>query len=258
MDFIVAYNTDVGNVKKLNQDSLSVKVVNSSYGKIIFAVICDGMGGLAQGELASKEVVIAFNNWFSTQLVQMITGNMFSKEQLYIQWGGLIEKMNDRLSKYAASRRIRMGTTLSVLLIFQGDYYICHVGDSRIYRIDSKLTQITSDHTLTAQEVQLGKITKEEALRDSRKNILLQCIGASNTLKPQFGKGRIAGKVTFLLASDGFVHMISEKEIYQYFEPKTVADKSDLSKKCKFTTNLVMARGERDNITVIAIAITRV
>ena len=60
MEVISSYYTNVGNVKTTNQDSLSVEVVNSPNGRIVFAVVCDGMGGLDQGELASKEVVLAF------------------------------------------------------------------------------------------------------------------------------------------------------------------------------------------------------
>lgn len=253
MEIIASYYTDVGSVKEMNQDSLSVKVVNSPRGKIVFAIVCDGMGGLEQGELASKEVVVAFNNWFATQFAQMVAENTFSEERVYDQWKEQIEIMNNRLSEYANNQGTMMGTTISVLLVYRGDYFICHVGDSRIYRIGSSVNQITVDQTLVAQEVELGHLTEEEAMVDPRRSILLQCVGASDVIKPQFETGNITEEVTFLLSSDGFVHMITEEEIYHYFRPEAIIDKEQLAKTCEVVTKLVLDRGERDNITVIAV-----
>ena len=82
MEIIAACYTDIGRFKQINQDSLSVRIVNSPHGKIAFALICDGMGGLAKGEVASKEVITAFCNWFDTQFVEMVDNNSFSEELL--------------------------------------------------------------------------------------------------------------------------------------------------------------------------------
>ena len=72
MNYLVAYNTDVGLRKHTNQDSLAVKIVDTSEGRAVFAIVCDGMGGLSSGELASKEVIEAYCNWFDTDLTNMI------------------------------------------------------------------------------------------------------------------------------------------------------------------------------------------
>lgn len=255
MEIIASYYTDVGSVKEINQDSLSVKVVNSPRGKIVFALVCDGMGGLEQGELASKEVVVAFNNWFATQFAQMVAENSFTQESVDDQWQELIEAVNTRLSEYADNQGMMMGTTLSALLIYKGEYFICHVGDSRIYQINQSVNQITQDHTLVAKEIEMGVLTEAEALVDPRRSILLQCVGASGVVEPQYEKGTIIGETTFLLASDGFTHMISEEEIYQYFRPEALTDKDKITDICEKTTCLVKERGERDNITVIAVVV---
>lgn len=255
MEIIASYYTDVGSVKEINQDSLSVKVVNSPRGKIVFALVCDGMGGLEQGELASKEVVVAFNNWFATQFAQMVTENTFTQQSVDDQWQDLIETLNSRLSEYADNQGMMMGTTLSALLIYKGDYFICHVGDSRIYHITQSVNRITQDHTLVAKEIEMGVLTEEEALVDPRRSILLQCVGASGVVEPQYERGTITGETTFLLASDGFIHMISEEEIYQYFRPEVLTDKDKITDICEKTTCLVKERGERDNITVIAVVV---
>lgn len=253
MDINASYYTDVGTVKKVNQDSLSLKVVNSPHGKIAFGIVCDGMGGLEDGELASKEVVIAFNNWFAKEFAQMITLNNFSEELIQEQWEEIIEKMNDCLSDYAAPKGKQMGTTLSLLLIYKSRYYLVHVGDSCIFKIDDNVNKLTQDHTLVAEEVRMGKLTEEEARKDSRRNILLQCIGASKVVCPQFESGDIVSTTTFLISSDGFVHNISEQEIYDKFCPEYLNNKEMIQEECKNAIQLVIDRGERDNITLIGI-----
>jgi serine/threonine protein phosphatase PrpC len=255
MEIIAAYCTDVGNVKEINQDSLSVKVVNSPNGKIVFAVVCDGMGGLEHGEVASREVVVAFSNWFSLQFAKMVADDTFTSELVRGQWQALVEKMNENIGEYAEQKGMMMGTTVSALLFYQGQFYVCHVGDSRIYKIDSKVEQMTNDHTLVAQEVALGTLTEEEAAVDPRRSILLQCVGASDVVETQYEMGRVEEDTTFLLSSDGFVHLVSEDELYERFHPQGVLDKEQLSKKCQDTVKLVMDRGERDNVSVIAVTI---
>lgn len=74
--FLIGAQMDIGNVKKTNQDSLSVKILNTAQGKMMFAVLCDGMGGLAKGEVASASVVRAFDNWVQTQTVEVIISSI--------------------------------------------------------------------------------------------------------------------------------------------------------------------------------------
>lgn len=255
MEIFTSYFTHQGNVKELNQDSLSVKVIQSPKGRIGFAVICDGMGGLEQGELASKEVILAFNNWFVTDFANMIMKDDFSKEHLQEQWKILIESVNSDLGEYAAQHGGMMGTTLSVVLIYQERYYICHVGDSRIYKISEDICQLTEDHTLVAQEVRLGRLSAEDAKKDPRRSILLQCIGASDWIQPQYDSGELEQATTFVLCSDGFVHLVSEKELQETFNPSQIQNKEHGNGICEDMVHLVMERGEPDNITVVAMVV---
>lgn len=253
MEIITAYNTDAGLVKSMNQDSLSVKVVNSPHGKIVFALVCDGMGGLEHGELASKETILAMNQWFSNRFAKLVAEDRVTEQVIYQQWQEEVTKVNERLLAYADIQGVSMGTTLTALLLYRGFYYVCHVGDSRIYKIADRIAQVTADHTLVAKEVELGYLTKEQALVDPRRSVLLQCVGASENVEPQLAQGYIPDKVTFVLSSDGFVHVLKEEEMYQYFEPDHIRDKEQLTRICEEATQCVMERGERDNVTVIAI-----
>ncbi len=255
MDIIASYYTDIGSTKQVNQDSLSVKIVNSPMGKIVFAIICDGMGGLEQGELASKEVVITLNQWFQSTFAKMVATDLVSETNIFREWTKQIETMNQRLAQYAKEQGIMLGTTLTMLLIYQDKYYICHVGDSRIYCLGQKLEQLTVDHTLVAQEVRMGMLTKEQAKKDPRKSILLQCVGASEVIEPQFEVGFIREDATFILCSDGFVHELTENEISRYFRPDILLNKNYISEVCENMVRLAMDRGERDNITVVGIVV---
>lgn len=258
MEIITAYYTDVGQVKTINQDSLSVKVVNSPQGKIVFAIVCDGMGGLEQGEIASKETIVELNDWFMTQFAKMVADNTVSEDAVYQQWQERIERVSARLGAYAQSQGVTMGTTLTAILIYKAEYYVCHVGDSRIYRIDDVVNQVTTDHTLVAKEVELGYLTEEQAKIDPRRSILLQCVGASEVIEPQFEKMSVTEDTTFILSSDGFVHLITEEEMYRHFRPEVIEDKKQLTDICEAAVKVAMKRGERDNITVIAVVLKQI
>lgn len=255
MQIISGHYTNVGPIKKINQDSLSIKVVNSPKGMIAMAIVCDGMGGLEQGELASKEAIVAFNNWFATDFAKMVAENDLSYEQLVLQWRDLIDETGIRIQAYADEQNMMMGTTISGLLICEGCYYIFHVGDSRIYQIGTGIYQLTKDHTLVAKEQEVGRITKEQAKVDPRRNVLLQCVGASDIIEPQFEFGELSDDTLFLICSDGLVHEVSDEELFAIFSPKTIVDKASAMQACEEGSKLVLARGEKDNISVICLRV---
>lgn len=255
MEMIASYFTDAGNVKTINQDSLSAKIVNSPKGKIAFAVICDGMGGLEQGERASKEVVLAFNNWFHTDFATMVASDNVSAELIYSQWQKHIDMVNQRILEYSETKNVTMGTTLTALLIYQQRYYYCHVGDSRLYKVAADLQMLTMDHTLVAEEVRMGLLSEEEAKDDPRRSILLQCVGASTVIEPQMNMGNITEDTTFVMCSDGLIHKITAEELTEKFCPHNLNDKEGITDCCKTLVELAMSRGERDNITVIGIVV---
>lgn len=99
------------------------------------------------------------------------------------QWQSLLEEINGRLIRYGKENQIQLGTTISaVLLNSDGQYMLCHVGDTRIYTLSDTLQQLTEDHTFIAREIKRGNMTIEEAKKDNRRNVLLQCIGVNEFL----------------------------------------------------------------------------
>ena len=257
MRYKAAYHTDVGIRKKTNQDSLAIKIADTPYGMAAFAVICDGMGGLAKGEVASKEVICAFSDWFQESFAEMIDNDSFDEELMRKQWHSIAVNENEILKAYGEDNGIMIGTTLTAMLMFRDSYYIIHVGDSRAYEITgTEARQLTNDQTFVAREVAAGRMTPEQAEVDSRRSVLLQCIGASPVVEPDFIKGEVVGDAVYMLCSDGFRHNISNEEMIERIGPAADVDDDALTTGCQFLTELDKYRKETDNITVLCIRTT--
>ena len=236
MRFKAVYNTDVGIKKKTNQDSLAIKIAETPDGQALFSLVCDGMGGLAKGEVA-----------------EMINNGSFSEGALKYQWLHLAVEMNEKIKAYGEQNGIMLGTTISAILMYRGRYYIVHVGDSRIYEMSSVARQLTADQTLVAREIAAGRLTPEQAERDSRRSVLLQCVGASPVVEPDFIAGDVMLGATYMLCSDGFRHKISNEEMMSKIGPAACGTETEMENGCKFLTELVKQRRETDNITVVLI-----
>ncbi len=252
MDFIVSATTDVGIVKDTNQDGLSVKVINTPQGKMTFAILCDGMGGLAKGEVASTTVISAFNEWVFRELPVLCRGAI-EDSVIRAQWEDIVVKQNNTIKAYGASQGIRLGTTVVVMLITQTRFYILNIGDSRAYEISDTLHQLTADQTFVAREIQLGRMTVEEAKVDPRRNVLLQCVGASDDIYPDMFFGDVKKDVVYMLCSDGFRHEITPDEIYEKFQPSCLTDTASMEDHAVQLIELNKERAERDNISVVLI-----
>ena len=252
MNYIVAASTDIGNTKQTNQDSFAVKVVNTKQGKMVFAVLCDGMGGLAKGEVASATVVNAFANWVDTRLPE-ICENEIDDAIIRNDWVNIVTDYNEKIKNYGKKSGISLGTTVTAILLTENRYYVVNVGDSRTYEIADWLKVITKDQTVVAREVELGNITEEEAKTDPRRSVLLQCIGASDAVYPDMFFGDTVQNAVYMLCSDGFRHEITEQEIHQYLQPAVMTDVDTMKANMDILISLNKQRQERDNITVLSI-----
>lgn len=244
--------SDIGIRKETNQDSVLVEVAQADHGEIAFAMVCDGMGGLDKGELASATVTKAFAQWFQYDFPQMLK-NGFSEEQLEQRWREIIYAQNNRIDAYGRSLGISLGTTAVGILIYADRYYIINVGDSRVYLLDKKLTQLTKDQSFIQREIDAGRMTPEEARIDSRRNMLLQCVGASDYIEPDFFSGDVKSNEVYMLCSDGFRHIITEDEIYEYLKPDSLITEKDMLENSTYLTELNKHRKEDDNISVALI-----
>ncbi len=252
MNYIVSGNTDVGLSKSTNQDSLLVKVLNTKQGRMVLAVLCDGMGGLDKGEVASASVIRAFDDWSLNELVNLCEAPLEDTD-IRSQWDKIVVAQNAKIKAYGSRQGIKLGTTVTAMLITQRRYYVLNVGDTRAYEIDSEVKQITSDQTFVAREVALGHMTEEQARTDERRNVLLQCVGASEVVYPDMFFGESKANAVYMLCCDGFRHEITNDEMFNYFRPERLMDEYSMQKASLALIELNKQRQERDNITVALI-----
>ncbi len=263
MEYIIDAYSDIGNRKKVNQDALLVKQARAgSLGRVCFACLCDGMGGLSQGEIASASFINRMSQWFQSEFPSLLMPSADETEDLSggsttnykgywrnieVQWSSICKEMNQKLGQYGRNQGIRLGTTAVAIILIGNEYLVMSVGDSRAYLIDKKnVIQITHDQSYVQQQMDMGRMTPEQAATSSQKSVLLQCIGASENVYPDFFRGEFDRKSRFLLCSDGLWRLLSDSEIIKY-----TAQKDGIKK----LTELVKGRGETDNISGLVIGV---
>ena len=252
MNFIVSAVTDIGMTKDTNQDSYNVRVFDTEQGKMVFAVLCDGMGGLAKGEVASASLVKAFCNWADTKLPVLATARIQDGD-IRNDWTNIAISYNEKIKIYGKKCGVSLGTTVTAILLTSERYYIINVGDTRAYEITDAVRVLTKDQTVVAREVEQGNLTEEQALTDSRRSVLLQCIGASDVVYPDMFFGDVQNDAVYMLCSDGFRHEITSEEIYTYLNANVMTSEETMRQNMETLIAFNKQRQERDNITVVSI-----
>ena len=186
-------------------------------------------------------------------LYEDIANRRFEPERLKGQWSEIINQQNIKLGKYGKENNFMLGTTVTAILMYKEKYYITHVGDSRVYQLTDTVNILTTDHTLVAREVAAGRLTPRQALVDPRRSILLQCVGASEVVKPEFLTGKVKKDTTYMICSDGFRHKISESEILENLGQRLSINESVMHRACVNLVETVKKRKENDNVTVVLI-----
>lgn len=251
--FLISGLSDIGIKRSINQDSVYITKIQTSIGEVIFSCVCDGMGGLKHGEIASASVVHAFRQWVHNQL-KFLTTKQINQKDIVEQWSIIIAEQNNILRNYGTSENISLGTTLTALLIVQNDYFVVNIGDSRLYEITSNVNIVTKDHTFVQQEIDAGRMTKEEAEISKQKHILTRCIGVTECAEPDFYFGKLKKNAVYMICSDGFRHKITNNELSMYLNAKEIQDESELNRRGEFLIGLNKERLERDNISVAMVA----
>ena len=237
-----------------NQDSFIVKNVKIGEQSALLAAVCDGVGGLACGDETSRKAAELLGKWADYELIQILSQEDF-EELLLRRFAQLIREINKEIYYENLKMGIASGTTLTAILLWENCYMTGHVGDSRIYKVDESVHQITTDHSWISREMAAGRITPEEAEKDIRKNIILQCIGAEAEIDPELKMGEIDRNCTFILCTDGFWHQIKKEEWELYFSPLE-NDQRKLEKNLGYLFESVQSRGEKDNITAVVITVS--
>lgn len=251
MEILSAVCTDIGIKKDTNQDSLLIKIADTEIGKVALAVICDGMGGLAKGEVASRNIIDAFEDWFDNDFPKQL--EKYNSDDIQYSWERIIQMQNRKIAEYGQKINVQLGTTLTAMLVISNKQIIIgHVGDSRVYKInDNSVTVLTEDQTVVANEIKQGRMTPEQAAVDPRRNVLLQCIGASRVVKPDYIVLIPEMNTSYMLCSDGFRHVIGDDMIHNAFKPEALTDEITMENRIRDLIEENKKRGEIDNITAL-------
>src|SRR5689334_6912033 len=204
----VAGKTDVGCVRANNEDNFGY---DSRYG--IF-VVCDGMGGQAAGEVASKMGVDILLDYFrnETSVGEMHAANGVSGSATQIGSAGArsladaIQLANRTIYKAGQEQNGRngMGSTIVAALVRGNSLAIGHVGDSRIYLVrQGSIQQLTQDHSLVMEQVRRGYITLEQAQKSEMQNIILRALGSEEAVEADVEDLVAVPGDVLLMASDG-------------------------------------------------------
>ncbi len=230
-----------------NEDNYSIQQYSSSYKDVILAVLADGMGGLAQGEIASQLAV-------KTVIETPIDCLTDSEEQCNEWLVSVVKKAN----KYVTEKVHKGGTTLSIAWVNSRQLRIAHIGDSRIYLIRNQMIcQLSEDHSLVAMLLADGDITYEESHKHPQRNILTRCIGSKEKLSSShiqtlqsFGSNSsifLEQGDIIILCSDGVWDLVPQIELAEIF-----TESRNLKIAVNNIINLVLVRGARDNATILA------
>ncbi|MGE3074067.1 MAG: PP2C family serine/threonine-protein phosphatase [Dehalococcoidia bacterium] len=227
-----------------NQDS--VLAVGGSE-RFLFAV-ADGVGGLADGADASKTAIRtleqSFKNGSTEYSEAQLAGDLSSAN------ARIVEARNPETSKLS-------GSTIVTLLLQPDDqsFVVAHVGDSRAYLVrDRKIEPLTGDHSLVADQVRAGILTKEEAATSHNRHVITRSLGINLELEVELQARRPAAKGdTFLLCSDGLTDVVTDDEIESYLAAMTN------ERECaRALVDLANERGGPDNISVVIVHVVGV
>ena len=234
--------SDIGRERKTNEDFY---YVSKPEDKIRLFILADGMGGYNAGEVASRMAVESAKDYIHKHFAK----NKDSKEKLEALLKDAIEYANSVVYKKAQSKEdLRgMGTTLDVCLIYNSRIYIGHVGDSRVYRIRKEfMRRLTKDHSYVQTLVDDGTITKEEAEKHPKKNMLMKALGCNAFVEPDVSvKGFLRDDI-LLISSDGLTNMVKQEDIFKIA-------KGNIEKAPIRLVDLANENGGLDNITVVVI-----
>ena len=232
--------TDVGLSRKENQDAYAVR----EHAGHTICVVCDGMGGPAGGQMASRIAVDTFVSSLEGVLTPEMRGEQLREAS---SWAAALANKAIREAAGATEEYANMGTTLVSAVTYDDGAAVINVGDSRAYHITpAGITRITKDHSLVESMVDRGDITAEEARRHPNRNLITRALGPDAEVQRDGYLCALLPGEYLLLCTDGLIDTVTDQEmlfeVIHGGEPDTCLDRLlELSK----------SRGAPDNVTAV-------
>lgn len=239
--------TDRGRVRANNQDSICFNQFDKS--SQVLAIVADGVGGHAGGEVASKLAVDSIEAYFKKALMLAQSGAGFSHDWLSQNIEKAIDKTNNeiKLQQQENDSLNNMATTLVMMVVIDDMAGFAYLGDSRLYGWrDNRLTQLSKDQTVAQQMLDEGALTEEQASVSPYHHVLTNGLGISHDISIASSDLSVQNGDVFLLCSDGLTNCLTDKDI-----SRILSSSQDL----KATVEELIAgandNGGQDNISVV-------
>lgn len=233
------FMTDRGKVRSVNEDAGGIFYNKTNQ---LLTIVADGMGGHQAGEVASQLAVsVAQQNWEAVD-------EFLTPVEVETWIHDVMEQMNKEVYEYSLENTAYegMGTTIVMGVCLPDFVTIAHVGDSRCYLYkEDQFKQITEDHSLVNELIRSGQISKDDAEKHPRKNVLLRALGTEEALKADYQTIHLGEQQRLLFCSDGLTNKMTDEEIKM-----AIQSEADLP---ALTTELIDCandRGGEDNISV--------
>ncbi|MGH9521245.1 MAG: Stp1/IreP family PP2C-type Ser/Thr phosphatase [Terriglobales bacterium] len=212
----IAGRSDVGCVRTNNEDNFGYDSRHGIY------VVCDGIGGQAAGEVASKmgvdTVLTYFREAAKTKMFPQIGEKVEGISARANALGSAIRLANEAIHEAAKKHAAHsgMGSTIVATLVEGNFISIGHAGDSRIYMVrNGALQQLTRDHSLVMEQVRRGLITLEEAQASEMQNIIIRALGPEDKVVPDLDDMMAMPGDVYLLCSDGLIRHVPDDNILE-------------------------------------------
>lgn len=237
--------TDVGLVREANQDTFVAEKVSDS---LAFAVLCDGMGGEAGGNIASGIAAEHAAAALRRGLTGASPASEISETTLKNIMVSAVSGANALV--YGAAQKDEnlngMGTTMIVAVFSGKTLYIACVGDSRVYCVSQdRELQLTHDHTVVQMLVDLGEITAGEAKTHPKRHYITRAVGVASSVEPDFIVQELGFGDIVLICSDGLYNYLEEGMFYALLEAATSYGSAEP------LIDFAKAGGGADNITAV-------
>jgi serine/threonine protein phosphatase PrpC len=241
LEFEVAGRTDIGMVRHTNQDAFGVEE------PLGLVVICDGMGGMAGGEVASHVAIESFLEVARREIEASRSADAERTKRALCRAAAAANRAVRARASYDTRFR-GMGTTLVAARLDGNELTVVNVGDSRAYLVHGGVTrQVTRDHSYVAEQMRMGLMTEREAERSPYQSAITRAIGIDDDVQPDFYTEAIEAGDDLLLCSDGLMRHMKDDEI-----GKIVADATMTPGEiCERLIAMVNARGGTDNVTCV-------
>ncbi|MHA6258657.1 Stp1/IreP family PP2C-type Ser/Thr phosphatase [Sporosarcina sp. CAU 1771] len=234
--------SDIGKKRTVNEDSAAVYTRPEG---TILAIVADGMGGHQGGGYASSTAIKSIGE----QFMELDTSEIIDKEDLEEWLKEAIYKVNRVLYERANNDETLkgMGTTLEAVLINEQDCLILHVGDSRVYSMNTDgIRQITKDHSYVNALLDSGEITEEEAANHPQRNWIMKAVGSERHVDLDLHSLKLDDETFLLICTDGLSNKVDKTSMYEI-----VLSETSLLEKVTALVDLANKMGGEDNISVI-------